>query len=175
MDILTLLIGVIVFVLLLALIIKKEYKVLQEIIIEKPKNDVFNYIKLLKNQDNFSKWAKMDPSMKKTFSGTDGTVGFLSEWKSKNKNVGQGEQEIVGIIDGERIDYQLRFLKPFKSVSPAFISTQSLSNNKTRVAWVFRGKMKWPMNLLLPVINMEKTLARDLSIGLKNLKIILEK
>jgi hypothetical protein len=36
----------------------------------------------------------MDPDMKKTYRGTDGTVGFVSEWESNKKDVGTGEQEI---------------------------------------------------------------------------------
>ena len=32
--------------------------------IEKPNNEVFQYVKFLKNQDNFSTWAQKDPNMK---------------------------------------------------------------------------------------------------------------
>jgi hypothetical protein len=38
---------------------------------------VFNYLKLLKNQDNFNKWAMTNPDSNKEFKGTDGTVGSL--------------------------------------------------------------------------------------------------
>ena len=31
------------------------------ITINQPKKTVFDYIRMLKNQDNFSVWAKMDP------------------------------------------------------------------------------------------------------------------
>lgn len=65
-------------VLLAALFIKKDYAVEKQIVINKPKQTVFDYIKLLKNQDNYSKWAMMDPNMTKTYRGTDGTVGFVS-------------------------------------------------------------------------------------------------
>ena len=51
----------------------------------------------------------MDPDMKKTYRGTDGTVGFVSAWDSEKDDVGKGEQEIIKITDGERIDYELRF------------------------------------------------------------------
>jgi hypothetical protein len=62
--------------------------------INKPKQEVFNYLRLLKNQDNFSHWASMDPAMQKNWRGVDGTVGFVSSWKSDKKEVGSGEQEI---------------------------------------------------------------------------------
>ena len=51
------------------------------------------------------------------FTGTDGTVGFISAWESDIKNVGSGEQEILNIVEGERLGYEIRFLKPFKLTS----------------------------------------------------------
>jgi hypothetical protein len=81
--------------LIVAIFIKKDYAVEREIVINKPKTDVFDYIKYLKNQDNYSKWNKIDPNMKKAYTGTDGTVGFISAWESKDENVGVGEQEII--------------------------------------------------------------------------------
>ena len=67
--------------------IKKDYQIEREIVINQPKTEVFNYIKSLRNQDNFSKWATMDPNMKKVYTGTDGTPGFISFWDSEIKNV----------------------------------------------------------------------------------------
>ena len=92
--------GLIVLLLILAVFLKKEYTVVREISISKPKLIVFDYLKQLKNQNNFSKWAMMDPNMKKEYKGTDGTVGFVSSWESEQKNVGKGEQEIKKIIEG---------------------------------------------------------------------------
>ena len=65
-----------------AIFVKREYSVEREVVINKPKQEVFEYVKLLKNQDNYSKWAMMDPKMKKEYTGTDGTVGFISAWDS---------------------------------------------------------------------------------------------
>lgn len=48
------LIALIALVFIVGLFVKKEYGVEREIIINKPKAEVFNYIKYLKNQDNYS-------------------------------------------------------------------------------------------------------------------------
>jgi hypothetical protein len=37
---------------------------------------------MLKNQDNFSVWAKMDPEMKKYYRGMGGNPGFVSGGES---------------------------------------------------------------------------------------------
>src|SRR5690348_10023775 len=88
-------VAIIVLLLIIAIFLKKEYTVERSITINKPKQQIFDYVKLLKNQDNFSAWAKLDPNMKKEYHGTDGTVGFVSAWDSDKKDVGKGEQEIT--------------------------------------------------------------------------------
>jgi hypothetical protein len=167
--------GLLALVLIIALFVQKEYAVERSINIKKAKSEVFDYIKHLKNQDHFSKWGKMDPNMKKEFRGEDGTVGFVSAWESTNKNVGQGEQEIKKIIDEERIDYQLRFIKPFKSISDAYMITEKISDQETSVKWGFHGKMNYPMNLMLLFLKMDEMIGKDFDEGLSNLKGILEK
>jgi hypothetical protein len=136
---------------------------------------VFDYIKYLRNQDNFSKWATMDPDMKKEYRGTDGTPGFVSAWDSEMKNVGKGEQQIVKVTDGERVDFSIHFIKPFDGLATAYMSTTAESENLTRVTWSFKAGMKYPMNLMLLFMNMEKMIGDDLQIGLNNLKSQMEK
>jgi hypothetical protein len=167
--------GIVALCLIVALFVKKDYAVEKEIVINQPKSVVFDYIKMLKNQNNFSVWAKMDPAMKKEFRGTDGTVGFVSAWDSENGNVGKGEQEIKNIVDGERVDYNLHFIKPFESSSDAYMITESVDSTHTKVKWGFEGKMAYPTNLMLVVMDMNEAIGKDFSTGLANLKGLLEK
>jgi hypothetical protein len=161
--------------LIIAAFAKKEYKVEREVVINKPKAEVFEYVKYLKNQDNYSKWAKMDLNMRKTYKGTDGTVVFVSAWDSDNKDVGKGEQEIKGIKDGERIDYELRFIEPFASTSNAVMTLETVNPVQTKVKWGFNGNMAYPLNFMMVVMDIEKAVGDDLQTGLNNLKGILEK
>ena len=167
--------AIVVVLLVVALFAKKDYAVEREIALLKPKAEVFNYIKYLKNQDKYSKWATMDPDMKQSFKGIDGTVGFVSAWDSNQKDVGKGEQEIKKIIEGERIDYEIRFIKPFVAVASAYMNTESISDGQTRVKWGFKSRMKFPMNLMLIFMSMEEMIGKDFSTGLANLKGVLEK
>ncbi|MEO8769658.1 MAG: SRPBCC family protein [Ferruginibacter sp.] len=172
-KILIVLVSLFVVLLIAALFINKDYSITKEVTISKPKADVFNYIKYLKNQNNYSKWAKMDPNMKPTFTGTDATVGFISAWEG-NKEVGKGEQEIKGITDGERLDYEIRFKKPMESVAQANMTTTALNENQTKVTWTFAGHMPYPFNLMR-LFGMEKMVGNDLQTGLDNLKALQEK
>jgi uncharacterized protein YxeA len=112
--------------------------------------------------------------IKKEYS-VDGTVGFIAAWDSDNKEVGKGEQEIINLVEGDRIDLKLRFKKPFEAEDDAYLITQKISDNETNVIWGFKGKMNYPLNFMLLFMNMEKMLGDDLQTGLVDLKTILEK
>lgn len=163
---------VIAIPLIIALFVKKEYAVQREITINKPKAEVFNYVKYLKNQDNYSKWVRMDPNMKKDFRGTDGTVGFVYAWEG-NKKAGKGEQEIKKIMEGERVDVEVRFEKPFAGIAATPITTEAVSQNQTKVKWGMNGKSKYPLNFMN--LFMDNMLGKDLETSLTTLKTILEK
>ena len=166
---------VIAIPLIAALFVKKNYAVEREITINKGKQQVFDYIKFIKNQDNYSVWAKRDPAMKREYKGTDGTVGFISAWESENKEVGKGEQEIIKITEGERMDVTFRFKIPFEAQDDGYMTTEAISDNQTKVKWGFKGAFPYPMNLMCLFVDMDKEVGKDLATGLDNLKIVLEK
>lgn len=53
--------GIIVLLLLFALFMTRKHYVKREIIIHAPRQKVFDYLKLLKNQDEFNKHAMVAP------------------------------------------------------------------------------------------------------------------
>ncbi|MFM7644897.1 MAG: hypothetical protein ACKO5N_08930, partial [Sphingomonadales bacterium] len=89
---LLLLIGIL---LLVALFVPKSVEVKRHIQINCPQSEVFNYVRLLKNQPTYGVWWKADPNMKITTTGTDGQIGFVHAWNSKEENVGAGQQKIL--------------------------------------------------------------------------------
>lgn len=174
LKIISLIIVIIIITpLIIALFLKKDIKVEEEVIINASKEEVYSYVVLLKNQNSYSKWALSDPKMKSSFRGVDGTVGFVSAWTSEDKNTGEGEQEITKISD-DRIEYELRFIKPFKQTNFSYMEIHEINENQTLVKWGFESKMKYPINIFLLFMDMEKMLSEDLSTGLNNLKKILE-
>src|SRR4051812_45631453 len=155
MTILIVIAALIILVLLIALVSRKGYTVQREIVINRSRQDVFSYLKLLKNQDYYSKFVMMDPNMKKEFKGTDGTVGFVYAWEG-NKKAGKGEQQIMNIREGERVDVEVRFIKPFEGIAQVPFTTTAISGNQTNVTWGMSSSMKYPMNIMLLVLNIEK-------------------
>ena len=164
--------GLIALLLIIAVFAKKGYTTHREIIIQAPRQKVFDYLKQVRNQENFNKWVMADPAMKKELKGTDGTVGFIYAWNG-NKQAGEGEQEIKAITEGKSIDAEIRFIRPFAGVARAKMMTESLSDTQTKATWNTTSEIKYPLNLMLPMI--VKMLEKDMGASLTTLKSILEK
>lgn len=167
------LLGLVLILIFLIAIAPKTYHVNRSVIIDRPVEDVFQYVKFLKNHDEWSPWKKKDPNMTQTYTGTDGEPGFVAHWVG-NKEVGEGEQELKTLIDNERIESQLRFLKPWKSESDAYINLEQDNKASTKVTWGFSGVNKIPFNVFFLFFNMDKTVGKDFQEGLDRLKQILE-
>ncbi|MCC5914269.1 MAG: SRPBCC family protein [Balneolaceae bacterium] len=150
-----------------------EFETERSIVIDKPIAEVFEYVRYLENQYEYSVWGSIDPDLKKEFRGTDGTVGFLSAWEG-NEEAGSGEQEIIAISEGERIDYELRFFEPFESTALSFMETEEVDENSTRVTWGMSGSFSRPMNAILLFMDLESAIGDDYERGLNNLKELLE-
>jgi hypothetical protein len=173
-TILIIVVSIITLLLLVALAMSKDLNIECNITINKPANQIFNYVKLSKNHDNFSTWNMMDKEMKKTYTGTDGEVGFIYAWdSSKNKNVGAGEQEIITLEQNKLIAYDIRFTRPMQSIAKAKYVFTSNTENQTNVMWGFYSQMSFPMNIMKPIF--KKMMGKALDKGLQNLKVIMEK
>jgi uncharacterized protein YndB with AHSA1/START domain len=145
----------------------------KSVTINKDIDTVFNFLKETKNQDLFSVWNMKDPNMNKTYSGTDGTKGFVYTWDSKDKNVGAGSQVITDIVPNSRIDYLIKFIRPMKNTANVSFQLQKISDNATSVKWTFDSPAKFPMSLFSPIL--KGMLNKQLVQGLDNLKALLEK
>ncbi|MEJ7694564.1 SRPBCC family protein [Daejeonella sp.] len=165
--------AVVVLVLVAALFVSKTYRVESEVLIHRNKEEVFDYIRYLRNQDFYSKWVMSDPDKKTEFRGKDGSVGFVYAWDSENKSAGKGEQEIVNVDEGQSVDIEIRFEKPFEGVAQTRMNTENVSGDQTRLNWSMEGVQKYPMNLM--TLFMKKMLVKDMDTSLANLKRILEK
>ena len=166
--------GILLLIILLYFLGPATYNVSRTIEINRPAPEVYDYLKYLKNQDEWSPWQKKDPNMKKEFRGTDGTVGAVSFWEG-NKEVGSGEQEITRLVEGSRVESKLRFLKPWKSQSDAYMEVEQVSDGSSRVRWGFSGKNGFPMRLMMLFMSMDKMVGAEFEEGLGDLKALMEK
>lgn len=163
--------ALILFLLLLGLFMRKHNYVKREIIINAPQQKVFAYIKLLKNQDEFNTHAQAGAERERVYNGTDGTVGFVYAWKG-DKDAGEGEKEIKKIIDGKTIESEIRFTKPIKATATIIMDTESVQDGQTKVSWSNEGILKYPVNIMIPM--MERMLPKEMDKSLAKLKSLME-
>src|SRR6266849_10963363 len=92
-------IAIVVVVLIAALLIfaattPDTFRVQRATSIKAPPEKIFPLINDLHSWDAWSPWEKMDPAMKRTFSGAASGKGAAYEWEG-NHEVGKGRMEIT--------------------------------------------------------------------------------
>lgn len=165
--ILLVILVLVVLFLVIALFVKKDFRISREVIINKPKEEVLNYVKLIKNQEKYSVWVMKDPNIKIVYTGVDGTVGFTSSWTSDDKNVGVGAQEIMA-LGSDSMKVEVRFKKPFEATNYATTYVETVNGNQTKLVNVFTGTQKYPMNIMN--LFMDKLIGKDMQQNLDNVK-----
>ena len=163
--------GIIVFVLIVALFIPNDYSISVSTIINKPQKEVYDYVKLIKNQENYSVWVMKDPNVKIVYTGVDGTVGAKSSWVSLDENVGEGSQQITK-MSPDRIDVAIHFEKPMKGDDTGATIVEAITENETKLTSEFYGHADYPMNLMSFVF--KGFIEKDQIQNLANVKKILE-
>jgi hypothetical protein len=173
LTILQILGGIVLLFLIIAALVKKDFRLEKQVIINKPKQQVYNYLKKMRNQEHYSVWVMKDPNIKLVYTGTDGTVGFKSAWQSVDKNVGIGEQEIIKLNEDESMDVEIRFKKPFVATNYAHNELTAISDSQTKLVQAFSGASKYPMNITN--LFMDKLVGKAMQQTLLNLKNNVEK
>lgn len=158
---------------IIALFIPKSYTVSVSETINQPKEVVFDYIRILDNQKDYSVWVMEDPNLIPEIIGTDGTVGAIQRWNSSMENVGEGEQEIITLTP-DRIDVDLRFKRPFEGNAKATNIFKALSDSQTQITSEFySGDVPYPFNLMSYLFG-RKMIREAQAKNLENIKRILE-
>ncbi len=171
-KIIVVLIAIVSVCLVIAMFSKNKYTLMREITINRSPGDVFNYLRYLKNQPEYNKWLLLDPNTKISYKGeSDGLPGAILVFESKSSQTGKGEFEIKKITDGERVDFEIRFLA---FTANGYIGVKALSPNSTKLTWVYNSGMNWPVNFLLLFMDMDKIIGNDIAESLSNMKRKLE-
>lgn len=164
-------------VLVIALFVDGSFKVERKITVAAPDDLVFEYLTHLENQEDFGVWFSYDPDMEITYKGTPGEVGYTIAWESTDERVGKGEQEIVAIEEGKRIDCKLRFIEPEQMESDLYFLVQPVEggNIQSNITWGIKGEVPYPWNITMLFMDMDKEMGNDFDEGLKSLKVLIEK
>ena len=131
--------------------------------------EIFSRVGNLQGWDEWSPWAEMDPNMTKTYTGDQGEVGSGYHWTG-NRKVGEGQMTMTEVTKDERVEIDLRFMKPFKSENITEI-VLSPEGDATSVTWRMTGPNTF-MTKVMAMIgkNMDKMVGPDFEKGLAKLK-----
>ena len=167
------LIAIITFIAFLHAWAKKEFDISRTVVINTPKEDVYNLIRQLKKQPSWMPWMEEDYKGTLKFNGEDGKQDAILYWKSKNRFY-EGTQKIVKLNQGRIMETRVLVLKPAKMIFLEYKGLKGLDENKTKMVWGVRGGLNFPFSVIALIQPVDKMYGADLEKGLKNLKNILE-
>src|SRR5664279_884320 len=101
-------------VLVYALTQPDSFRVERSIVIKAPPEKIFAQINGFHQWEAWSPWEKIDPAIKRSYSGADNGKGAVYGWEG-NKDVGQGRMEIIESMPSSKVVLKLDFVKPFEA------------------------------------------------------------
>jgi len=149
-----------------------SFRVERSVRIKAPTTTVFPYLNDFREWNNWSPWAKKDPAMQHSQSGSETGVGSIYEW-SGNKEVGQGRMEITGATPASHIRIKLDFLKPFEAHNTAEFELRDVLD-ESEVTWILTGPNPFMAKIMSVFVSMDKMVGKDFEQGLNNLKALVE-
>jgi uncharacterized protein YndB with AHSA1/START domain len=141
--------------------------------IQAPPEKVFALIQDFRRWASWSPYEKLDPTMKKTYSGAANGKGAVYEW-SGNRKAGQGRMEITDTVSPSRITIKLDFLKPFEGHNTAQFTLEA-KDGWTNIVWSVGGPQPYFAKVMTIFVSMDSLLGKEFEAGLDSLKAIAEK
>ena len=135
--------------------------------IHAPPEKIFPFIDDFHNWSAWSPWEKMDPNLKRTFSGAPSGAGARYGWTGNGK-VGTGEMEIES-ASLSRVRVKLHFIKPFEARSIAEFEMRPVGD-ATDVVWSMEGPSPFLFRVMGTLMNMDRAILKDFDDGLASLK-----
>ncbi len=166
-----LLLALVGLILVAGIFMSKRSESTYTVVIDAPKEVVWEQLRTLQNHQKWSPWVDHDPNMKVTYEGTDGNIGSKSSWVGDV--VGVGEQTITAIEVMKNMKVALKFKKPWEANADATLIMTDQSSNGIKVDWIFGMDMTYPFNALAPIMG-DGGMGNDFRNGLAKLKKICE-
>ncbi|MES2692434.1 MAG: SRPBCC family protein [Verrucomicrobiota bacterium] len=167
----TILIGLAVLVVLLLIIAAlqpAQFVVERNGTVSAPPAAVFPYVNDFQKWGAWSPWEKLDPNLKRTFSGPAAGVGAVYEWAG-NKQAGEGRMTITESRPSDLVRIKLEFLKPFTATNTT-IFTFTPIGEQTAVNWRMTGEKNFLFKLVGLFMSMDKMVGKDFEKGLMQLR-----
>lgn len=121
---------------------------------------------------DWSPWEKLDPTMKKEYSGPAAGTGASYHWVGNDK-VGEGRMTITESVPGDHVTIRLEFIKPWEATNTTVFQLTP-DGTSTRVSWRMEGKNGFMAKAFSVFMNMDAMIGKDFEQGLAALREITE-
>lgn len=172
-TILLVLLGLVAVLLLAAAFRPVQFRYERHALISAPPSAVFPYVNELRQWTTWSPWEKMDPGMKRTFTGPAAGVGSVYAWDG-NRHIGAGRMTIVDSRADEWVRLKLEFFRPFACTNRGEL-TFAPEGSGTYVTWSMEGNNTFMGRLAGLFINMDKMCGGQFEEGLATLRRLCER
>jgi hypothetical protein len=148
------------------------FSVRRSAVIHAPPEAIYPHIADYRAWAAWSPWEKLDPGMKRTFSGAASGPGAVYAWEGNGK-VGRGRMAITGATPPRRLTLKLDFLKPFEAHNTGYFTLEP-RGDRTEVTWGMDGPALFITRLMGVFVDMDRMVGKDFEAGLASLKAIAE-
>ena len=163
----------VVITLILAAIRPDSFRVERSINIKAPPEKIFPLIIDFHHMNTWSAWEKIDPAMKRSYSGAERGKGAMYAWDG-NKEIGQGSMEILEATPSSKALIKIDFYKPFEAHNTVEF-TLLPHGETTTVTHAMYGSSPYIAKLMSLVFSMDKMVGSKFEEGLASLKAAAEK
>ncbi|MBX7055940.1 MAG: SRPBCC family protein [Pyrinomonadaceae bacterium] len=150
----------------------EDFRITRSATIKAPPARVFEQIDDFHKWESWSPWAKIDPTMRSTYSGSEKGVGAAYAW-SGNGDAGEGKMTILESKPPDHLKIDLEFTAPFAAKNLIEFSLAAEGDN-TNVTWSMTGKRNFGMKAFSLLVNMDKLVGSDFEKGLAQLRSTVE-
>jgi len=152
-----------------ALVFSITFDVMRSITIDKPLGDVYSAVSDFNTWRGWSPWLCQEPECPVEISGDPGKVGHTQGWDGKR--IGTGSMRIAAAEANKSLDYDLDFLKPWKSRAKVGFTFEK-EGGSTKITWPMQGSL--PIFMAFMKKMMAALVTCDYDRGLSMLKELLE-
>lgn len=121
----------------------------------------------------WSPWEKLDPAMKRKYSGAARETGAIYEWEGNDK-AGKGRMAIREATAPTKLVINLDFLVPFEAHNVTEF-TLAPEGDAQKLTWRMSGPSPFISKVLGLFMDMDAMIGKDFETGLANLKALVEK
>lgn len=150
-----------------------SFRVERSVTVQSAPEKIFPLITNFHQWEAWSPWEKIDPQLKRTYSGSDEGKGAIYEWRG-NKEIGAGRMEIMDAVPSSKVVIKLDFITPFEARNTVEFMLVP-QGDATIVTQAMYGPSPFISKLLGLFFSMDKMIGDKYEEGLASIKLIAEK